>query len=117
MFSSGPRCSSPVSRPQSLKFSCRRPAKSARELPSPNSVAAVKRVEGRSGADPIMIDQPESLVRDKLFKLVFGRAGSRHIARAGFGGNVVRPVPAQCMIVDVKFTSCSLDRGTGRQKT
>src|SRR5215470_2438540 len=64
-----------------------------------------------------MVDQPQSFVRDELFKLIFARSGSRHIARAGFGGNVVRPMPAQCVIVDVKFTSCSLDRGTGRQKT
>src|SRR5215471_5706619 len=64
-----------------------------------------------------MIDQPQRLVRDELFKLVFGRSGARHIARAGFGGNVVRPMPAQCVIVDVKFTSGSLDRGASRQET
>src|SRR5215471_8495516 len=64
-----------------------------------------------------MIDQPQRLVRDELFKLVFGRSGARHIARAGFGGNVVRPMPAQCVIVDGKFMGGSLDRGTGRQET
>src|SRR5262249_16382693 len=64
-----------------------------------------------------MIDQPQSFVRDELFKLVFGCSDARHIARAGFGGNVVSPVPAQCVIVDVKLASGSVDRATGRQET
>src|SRR5690349_10168708 len=63
-----------------------------------------------------MVDQPEGLVRDELFKLVFGRSGARHIASSGFGRNVVRPMPTQGMIIDVKFTSGSLDRGAGRQE-
>src|SRR5262249_37334620 len=63
----------------------------------------------------VMVDQPERLDRDELFKLVFGRSGARHITRTGFGGNMVPPVPAQGVIVDVKFTSGSLDRGTGPQ--
>src|SRR5215469_7906360 len=109
-------CSSPVSRPQSRKFSCSRPASSASELPVAELRGAGKPLVKRPADNPVMVDQPQSFVRDELFKLVFGRSGSRHIARAGFGGNVVRPMPAQCVIVDVKFTSGSLDRGTGRQK-
>ena len=38
-------------------------------------------------------------------------------AYSGFGRNVVCPVPSQGVIVDVKFTSGSLDRGTRRKET
>jgi hypothetical protein len=71
----------------------------------------------RSTNNPVMVDQTQGFVRDDLFELVFGRSGARHIAGAGFGGNVVRPMPAQGVIVDVKFSSGSLDRRARRQQT
>ena len=64
-----------------------------------------------------MVEQPDRFVSGELFKLVFGRAGARRVARAGFGGYVVRPMPAQRMIVDLKLPSGSLDRGARRQKS
>ena len=64
-----------------------------------------------------MIDQRERLVRDELLKLIFARADARDMSRAGFCRNMVSPVPAQGVIVDVKLASGSLDRATGRQET
>src|SRR5215813_12483305 len=64
-----------------------------------------------------MIDQPQGFARDDFLELVFARAGARHIARAGLGGNMVPPVPAQRVIVDRKLSSRSLDRGARRQET
>ena len=63
-----------------------------------------------------MIDQRQTLIRDDRFELIFGGSGARHIGGAGFGRNVVPPVPAQGVIINRIFASSSLDRGTGRQK-
>src|SRR4051812_35415100 len=66
--------------------------------------------------NPVMIDQRQRLIRDDRLELIFGGPGVRHIGGAGFGRNVVPPVPAQCVIIDRKFASSSLDRGTRCQK-
>jgi len=71
----------------------------------------------RSADDPVMIHQPQRLVSDDLLELILGCRSARHIGGAGFGRNVVPPVPAQCVIVDRKLASGSLDRGARRQKS
>src|SRR5882724_2955229 len=63
-----------------------------------------------------MIYQSQRLIRDDRLELIFGGPGARHIGGASFGRNVVPPVPAQCVIIDRKVASSSLDRGTRRQK-
>src|SRR5215467_14585349 len=70
----------------------------------------------RTSDDPVMIEQPQRLVRDDLLELVFARSGSRHIGGPGFSRNVVPPMPAQRVIVDRKLPGRSLDRRAGRQK-
>ena len=49
--------------------------------------------------------------------IVHSCPGSRDIGGAGFGRNVVPPVPAQHMVVDRKLSRGSFDRRAGRQKT
>src|SRR5436305_4398583 len=42
--------------------------------------------ERSSANDPVMIEQPQRLVRDDLLELVFACSSARHIGGAGFGG-------------------------------
>ena len=74
----------------------------------PELGSRTKALVERPADNPIMVEQPDRFVSDELFKLVFGSAGARRVARAGFGGYVVRPMPAQRMIVDLKLPSGSL---------
>src|SRR5215468_1267678 len=71
----------------------------------------------RAADDPVMIEQPQRLVRDELLELVPTRSSARDIGGAGFGRNVVPPVPTQRVIVDRKLPGRSLDRRARRQKT
>ena len=58
----------------------------------------------------------ERFVRNELFELIFGRAGARDVPRARLRRDVIDPVPAQCVIVDLKFQSSSLDRRADREE-
>jgi hypothetical protein len=64
-FSSGPCCSSPVSRAQSRRFSCNRPASSARV----NHVSTEARAAYIAGAGATK-DQLEAIVADESLALV-----------------------------------------------
>ena len=66
--------------------------------------------------NPIMVNQRERFVRNELFELIFGRAGARDVCRPRLRRDVVDPVPAQCVIVDLEFSSGSLDRRAGSEE-
>ena len=57
-----------------------------------------------------MVNQRERFVRNELFELIFGRAGARDVRRPRLRRDVVDPVPAERVIVDLEFSSGSLDR-------
>src|SRR5215468_8217156 len=98
MFNSGPRCSSPVSRPQSRKL--QPPGEQCEGIAVPELRGGGKPPVKLPADNPVMVDQPQRLVGDELFELIFARAGARDVGRAGFCRNMVSPVPAPGVIVD-----------------
>src|ERR1700756_2078765 len=60
-----------------------------------------------------MVDQRERFVRDDFFEPVFGRAGTRNVCRSSLRRNMIDPMPAQCVIIDLEFPRGSLDRRSG----
>ena len=66
--------------------------------------------------NPEMVDQRERLIGYDCFELIFGRAGARDVRRTRFCRDMIDPVPAQCVIVDLEFSRGSLDRCPGREK-
>jgi hypothetical protein len=70
----------------------------------------------RAADNPVMVYQRERFIRYDLFELIFGRAGARDVRRPRLWRDVVDPVPAQRVIVDLEFSSGSLDRCPGREE-
>ena len=70
----------------------------------------------RTPNDAVMIDQGKRFIGDYFFKLILDDAGTRDVCRPSLCRNVVVPVPAQCVIWEIKFSRCSLDRCAGCQE-
>src|SRR5262249_2188642 len=60
--------------------------------------------------NPVMVDQRERFIRDHGLEPILGRAGACNVCCPSLCRNVVDPMPAQCVIVDLKFSGRSFDR-------
>jgi hypothetical protein len=70
----------------------------------------------RAADNAIVVDQRQRFIGDQCLEPILGCAYASDVCRACLSRDVVDPVPAQSVIVDLEFPRCPLDRGAGGQK-